>query len=165
MPARKLYRSVMILAALAVAVPGTAGAQRHGGYGGGWHGGGSGWHGGYGGYRGGYGGYGYRGYGGYGGYYRPYYGGYRHYHGYYGGYGYPFWGAALGAFLGTVLYPPPPPPVYVYPVPAPAPAVVVQQCPDGSTVAAGQYCPAAYTPAPVAAPPPVHVQVAPERGW
>jgi hypothetical protein len=54
-----------------------------------------------------------------------------------------------------------PRPVYVYPVPPPpqhaAPAT--QQCPDGSVIPVGSYCPAPPQAAPAPAPAP-----APERG-
>ena len=61
--------------------------------------------------------------------------------------------ATPAVMLGSVLVPRP---VYVYPVPAPPPpAPATQQCPDGSIIPVGTYCPAP----PQAAPAP-----APERG-
>jgi hypothetical protein len=156
MPIRSRLGHTLLAAGLLLATPSAVTAQRwHGGgsHGGGWQGGG--WHGGW--HGGGWGG---GGYGGWHGYYRPYgygnayyYGGYPHY-----GYGYPWF--ALGALFAPVFYPPPPPPpVYYHPVPAAAPAApTTQQCPDGSTIAVGSYCPQpAPGPAPLPAP-------APERG-
>jgi hypothetical protein len=157
----------LILAGVVMAVPTESAAQRHGwgghagawhgggGHGGGWHGGG--WHGG--GWHGG-GGYGYRlahyGYR-YGGY--PYYAGYARYRSYYG---YPgFYGISpWPVFIPTPVYVP----VAYVPFPQ-QPAL--QQCPDGSAIATGGYCPApppVAPPQPAAPPPVAQPSVVPERG-
>jgi hypothetical protein len=164
MPSRLPYGLAVVLVGYLAAIPSPSIAQHHGprAYGGGWHGGG-----GYG-YRGGYAGIpaygGYRTYGGYRGY-----GGYPAYYvypGYYGHYNNGAWIAVgagiLGVMLGSVIarpyvYPYPPPVVYAPPAP-----VATQQCPDGSTIPAGSYCPAA--PAPVAPPPVATPYPSPERG-
>ena len=180
MPSRSTHRKLIGLTALLVALPTEAIAQHHGGrgHGGGWRGG---WHGGGAhGYNRAYGGgsesrYGYGGYPGYyGGYrvYRPYYGGYVGYPGYYGYGGYyghhhhhhnDAWIAVGAGFLGVVIgsaiahrhvYP------YGYSTQAPPPPA--QQCPDGSTIPAGSYCP--EPPAPALPPAPAPPLPAPERG-
>jgi len=159
MPSRLPEKLTFVLAALLVATPGETSAQpyRH-----------------WGGYRhwSGYGAYPVR-YRAYGGHY-PAYVGYRGYYGYPGHYGYHHHGndawiavgaGALGIMLGSIYayryaYPRV---VYVpvaYPPPAPAPAVM-QQCPDGSTIPAGSYCP---SPPPAAAPLPPPPLPSPERG-
>ena len=179
MPGRSTLRKLIVLAAVLVAIPTQSIAQHHGGRGhgggwrGGWHGGGShGYNRGYGGgyvnryAYGGYPGY-YRGYGGY----RPYYGGYVGYPGYYGYGGYyghhhhhnDAWIAVGAGVLGVVIgsaiahrqvYP------YGYHTQAPPPPA--RQCPDGSTIPAGSYCPEPQAPAlPPAPEPPLP---SPERG-
>ena len=189
MPGRSTLRKLTVLAALLVAIPTQSIAQHHGGRGhgggwrGGWHGGGShGYNRGYGGgyvnryAYGGYPGY-YRGYGGYRPYYGgayyggPYYGGYVGYPGYYGYGGYyghhnhhnDAWIAVGAGVLGVVIgsaiahrqvYP------YGYHTQAPPPPA--QQCPDGSTIPAGSYCP--EPPAPALPPAPEPPLPSPERG-
>ena len=150
MPRRLREALTFVLAGLAIAVPGQSSAQYYGR-----------WHGGYA-YRPAYvGAYRAWGYGRYPGYY-----GYYGYPRYYGHYHYGYWpwvgvAAPLLGYMLTVAYPPPPPP-------PPPPPVVIKECPDGSTIPAGHYCPAppvvAPAPAPVAPPPPAVPQPAPERG-
>ena len=107
-------KTFLLIAALAMSLPGVADARSKGGYGGGYRGYGGGYRGYGGGYRGGYYGgrsyYGARSYyggyrGGYYGGYRPYYGGayyagYRPFYGggFYGGYGYPGYGYGYGGW-------------------------------------------------------------------
>lgn len=155
MPSRSYLGRALIIAALLLTTEGVASAQHwHGGggwHGGGWHGGG-GWNGG--GWYGGGGGY-YRSYG-YGFRYGPRYAPYPYY-----GYGYPWF--ALGALFAPVIYPPPP--VYYYPVPAAPPqAPATQQCPDGSVIAVGSYCPTHVAPQPGPAPLPAPPVERGERG-
>lgn len=113
-------------------------------------------------YGGGYGVYPrHYGYGGYGGYYPRYYGYGGYYHDYHHHHGNDAWIAvgagALGVMLGALLarpraYPYPYHPYaqqpyqqpYVEHAPQQAPAM--QQCPDGSTIPAGNYCPEPHRP-------------------
>jgi hypothetical protein len=90
------------------------------------------------------------------GYARPYYYGrpYMAYPPIYAPYAYP-WVPPPVAIVRPVYVPVMVP--YAYPVPTAPQAPAVQHCPDGSTVAAGSYCP---SPPPVAPPPAVR----PERG-
>lgn len=174
-PSRLSHKWSLILAGLLIAIPSESIARPHPGkaHGGGWR---NGWQGGGPGYQRGYvKGYGgryaygrsvYYGYPGYGGY-RPY-GGYVGYPGYYGYGGYYGHGhhhhnngawiavgaGLLGVVLGSVIahrhvYPY----GYVNQAPPPPPPPATQQCPDGSTVPAGNYCPEP-APAPAPAPPP-----------
>jgi len=152
-PSRLPNRQALVLAGLLIAMPSESIAQHYGArsHGGGGHGGGGQ------GYQRVYG-------GGYGGY-RPYqgYGGYPGYYGYGGYYGNDHhdndngvWIAIGAGILGFVLgsaVSQRQVPRYGYPSQAPPPtAPTTLQCPDGSTIPVGSYCPA---PPPAAPAPPM----------
>ena len=171
MPSRFPKKTTLVLAGLLLAVPAQSFARPHGARGHGVAMRGT-WQGGYG-YRPGYiAGYPVRqGYAAYRGY--PAYGGYRPY----GAYGYPVYGGypgyyyghhnhyndawiavvagLVGVVLGAMVAQPR---VYRYPYPQAAypQQPQMQQCPDGSTIPVGAYCPAPQAPAqPPPAEPPV----------
>lgn len=171
MPSRFPKKTTLVLAGLLLAVPAQSFARPHGARGHGVAMRGT-WQGGYG-YRSGYiAGYPVRqGYAAYRGY--PAYGGYRPY----GAYGYPVYGGypgyyyghhnhyndawiavgagLVGVVLGAMVAQPR---VYRYPYPQAAypQQPQMQQCPDGSTIPVGAYCPAPQAPAqPPPAEPPV----------
>src|SRR4029453_7018355 len=89
--------------------------------------------------------------------YPAYYGGYYGYHHHDDDAWIAVGAGIVGVLVGSVIARPP---VYVYPMPPPPPAApATQQCPDGSIIPAGSYCPEPPSPAPAPAPAP-----APERG-